>query len=106
MSMKTTRTGPTVSELIADINKRLDNIECLTSWLVKAEHRFRVGQRVEFSAAAERAGLTRQRKGGVRTGKVVGVSGFTVDVLLDGYKKSRGFQHGFFVLSSKRKKTP
>ena len=84
-------------ELISQINERLDSIETLMSFSISAMQRFRVGQRVKFSPAAKRAGVSTRTKRGVQKGRVVGMDGFTVRVLLDGYKKPHAYHHIFFV---------
>lgn len=83
--------------MIEQIHQRLDNVEDLMGWLVKAEQRFKVGQRVQFNGKADRHGLSIGRKGGARAGRVTGFeNGFTLKVLLDGYTRPHGFHHGFF----------
>lgn len=87
----------TVMEVIDDINERLDRIEELASFSIRSNQRFKKGQRVKFSAKAYRANIANGRKGGVTTGRVVRVGdGFSMDVLLDGYKKPTGYHHSFF----------
>lgn len=77
------------------INKRLDSIEELTLWLVKANQRFKKGQRVRLGPMAQRRHL--KLKGGGTKGKVVSVGdSFSVDVLPDGYKKAHSYFHGFW----------
>jgi hypothetical protein len=93
----------TAAQLIDQINKRLDNIEELFAWLVRAEQRFRIGSRVEFSPYADRRGISRGRKGGVRTGRVVSMDEFSVGVMLDGYTRPHSFHHTFFQPTTKRK---
>lgn len=102
MSRRGKQTVLTAATLIADINARLDNIEELMAWTIRADQRFRVGSRVEFSPTADRRGLSMGRKDGVRTGKVTKVDGFAIDVLLDGYAKPRGFHNKFFMPSNRR----
>lgn len=94
----------TIPQLLDDINARLDNVEDLMAWLIRAGSRFKKGQRVKFSPAAYRKGVASRRKGGASKGKVVDVDedGFSVKVLLDGYAKPRSFHHGFFDPASKR----
>jgi hypothetical protein len=86
------------------INDRLDNITEMAAWLVDAKQRFRKGQRVQFSAIADRRSISHRRKGCVRRGTVTGFNSFSVDVLLDGYAKPMGFHHMFFdpIRRSKR----
>lgn len=81
--------------LIEQINKRLDNMEELTMWSVRANQRFKKGQRVRLSSLAVRRGL--KLKGGGTKGTVVNVSNVSsVDVLPDGYKRPHGYFHGFW----------
>lgn len=93
----------TLDQLIADIKTRLDSLEDLTAWLIKANVRFKKGQRVQFSAKADRNGVTRIRKGIRLRGRVIEASdSFTVKVLLDGYKQPHTFHHAFFDSIRKR----
>lgn len=92
----------TTASLIADINKRLDGIEDLSMWLVRAPDRFKVGQRVRFNALAIRRKIPSRKPG---TGTVEKVSDtFSIRVLLDGYKHTKGFHHGFFEPAPRKKK--
>lgn len=94
----------TVESLITDIEKRLDAIEDVMSFMVRSNVRFKKGQRVQFSAKADRAGISRRVKGRVRKGRVVEVGdGFTMKVLLDGYKNPRSYHHAFFDKAGGRK---
>ena len=70
-------------------------------WMTLVGDRFKVGDRVTFSHWADRNGLTRQRKGGVRTGTVEAVGKMTVTVRLDGYKRASEFHHMFFIPAAK-----
>lgn len=86
----------TVESLMTEIEKRLDALEDVMSFMVRSNQRFKKGQRVQFSAKADRAGVSRTR-GGVRKGRVVEVGdNFRVKVLLDGYKKPHSYHHAFF----------
>ena len=86
-----------IQKLIRQINEKLDAIEDLMAWRILARERFKVGQRVEFSRSADRSGISKGRKGGVRRGRIVSIDdGCGVVVLLDGYKKPTGFHHAFF----------
>lgn len=86
-----------VLKLCEKITKKLNNLEDLMAFSIRANQRFVKGQRVQFSDAADRSGITHRIKGGVRKGRVVKVSeGFTVTVLLDGYKKPTDYNHSFF----------
>lgn len=81
--------------VIDQINKRTDNMEKMTMWLVRANQRFKKGQRVRLSPLADRARL--KLKGGGTKGTVSGLGdGFSVDVLPDGYKKPHSYFHGFW----------
>ena len=81
--------------VIEQINKRLDSIEEMSAWLVKANQRFKKGQRVRLSPMALRRGF--KLKGGGTKGTVTNVDGgFSVDILPDGYKKPHGYFHGFW----------
>lgn len=82
--------------IIEQLEKRLDSIEELAAWAIPAYVRFKKGQRVQFSALADRKLISRRTKGGVRRGTVVKNDGFSVVVLLDGYKKPRSYFHAFF----------
>ena len=70
-------------------------------WMTLVGDRFKVGDRVTFSHWADRNGLTRRRKGGVRTGTVEAVGKMTVTVRLDGYKHASKFHHMFFIPAAK-----
>lgn len=84
-----------VTSLVAEISARLDNIEDLTAWCIRADQRFKKGDRVRFTKRAERQGF-KNRKGG-KGGRVVSVGPtFTVTVQLDGYAKPREMHHKFF----------
>lgn len=83
-------------EQLKKIGERLDSLQDLVAWLVPADHRFRKRQRVKFSAKSERRGVARRRGGVIPRGTVVGTAGFSVNVLLDGYKKPQSFHHSFF----------
>jgi hypothetical protein len=90
-------TEKSVRNLLDEISDRLDAIEDLAAWLVRANQRFRKGQRVQFSPAAFRKGLVRRVKGGAMKGTVVHVDdGFAVRVLIDGYKHPTDYHHSFF----------
>lgn len=58
---------------LEQIEKRLDSLEDMTHFLVRANSRFYGGQRVTFSAYADRRGISARRKRGVRTGTVLQV---------------------------------
>lgn len=91
-----------VKALLTDIEKKLDSIALLTAFMVPSSARFKKGQRVQFSIAADRAGIT-NTKGRVRKGRVVKVSnGPSVKVLMDGYKQPHSYNHSFFEPITRR----
>lgn len=78
-----------------DIIKRLDSIEDLLGWKMLAADRFDVGEKVTFSPKAFRKRIASRRKS--TTGKVTKVSThYSIEVLLDGYKRPSSFHHSFF----------
>lgn len=85
----------TVETIVAEIKQRLEAIEDVMSFMVRSNQRFRKGQRVQFSARAERRGITRGRR--VHRGRVVEAgNSFVIKVLLDGRKRPQSFHHSFF----------
>lgn len=86
------------------IEKRLDGIEDVMSFMVKASQRFKKGDRVQFNAKADKRLISERRK--ARTGTVVSAGDdWTVEVLLDRYKHPINFHHSFFD-KIKRRRTP
>lgn len=79
---------------LSQIRKLLDSIEDNYVWLIKTDARFRIGQRVEFSRRARRRGINSRTKSD--TGIIKNISGFSIVVLLDGYKHTKSFHHAFF----------
>jgi hypothetical protein len=96
-----TRKQPTASDLIRDINDRLDGLEAIMAWTIPASSRFKVGDRVEFNACADRRTITHRKKS--RTGVVLDMRGPSVRVHLEGYATPSWFSHAFFDKSTKRK---
>ncbi len=86
------RSVRSVEQLVSDINERLDSIEDLMMFTIRADQRFRVGQRVKFSAKAERQQIS---KGRPPRGTVKRVDSVSVVVLLDGRKQPTSFNHMF-----------
>lgn len=88
-------------ELLAnllEISERLAAIEYTLNWTILAKQRFLVGDKVKFSPQARRDGINERTKGGVQTGQVVAVDdGFSIKVLLKGYKRPTSYHHMFFV---------
>lgn len=92
---------------LGKIEKRLDGIEDVMSFMVKASQRFKKGDRVEFNAKADKRLISERRKNSVRTGTVLDVGdGWSVKVLLDGYKNPFSFHHSFFDKTKRRKVRP
>lgn len=88
---------------LAKIEERLDGIEDVMSFMVKASQRFKQGDRVEFNAKADKRLISERRKS--RTGTVVSAGdGWTVSVLLDGYKHPKSFHHSFFDKAKRKKR--
>ena len=86
-----------ILKVIDSIEKRLDAIEDVMSFMIKASQRFKKGNRVEFNARADKSGVSSRTKGRVRTGTVLDVDdGWSVKVLLDGYKRPHSYHHSFF----------
>lgn len=94
--MKRNTKQRSTEKLLADLNDRLNDFIDNIAWLIRAENRFRVGQRVKFSKTAQRKGIPDSRRKSNGRGTVVGVYRFTVKVKLDGYAKPLEFHHKFF----------
>lgn len=84
----------TIAQEISDIKAKLELIEGHMIWLITADRRFRVGQRVEFSRRARDRGFPKRKKSS--KGFIKSVNRFTVLVKLDGYKHPITFHHAFF----------
>lgn len=90
---------------LAKIEERLASIEDVMSFMVKASQRFKKGDRVEFNAKADKRLISERRKNGVRTGTVIDVDdGWSMKVLLDGYKHPSSYHHSFFDKVRKARK--
>jgi hypothetical protein len=85
---------PTVQDLIAEIKARLTTIEDYMAWLIRADQRFCVGRRVEFSRKAKRNGIVPKTL--AKKGTVKRMDTFSVWVLIDGRKQPRCWHHSFF----------
>lgn len=83
-----------ITRTIDAINNRLDSIQEQMAWMIRAEQRFHVGQRVEWSASGRKKGFPSRKK--AKRGTVKAVDGFSVVVKLDGLKKETSFHHAFF----------
>ncbi len=83
-----------IREQLRIISEKLQAIEEMNAWLIKADSRFRVGQRVEWSRRAKTAGFPR-RKIAMR-GTVKEINCFSIAVQLDGLKQVNSFHHAFF----------
>lgn len=89
---------------LAKIEERLAGIEDVMSFMVKASQRFKKGDRVEFNAKADKRLISERRKNGVRTGTVMSVDdGWSMKVLLDGYKHPSSYHHSFFDKVKRRR---
>lgn len=90
---------------LAKIEERLAGVEDVMSFMVKASQRFKKGDRVEFNAKADKRLISERTKGGVRTGTVMAVDdGWSVKVLLDGYKHPSSYHHSFFDKVKRKRK--
>jgi putative ribosome biogenesis GTPase RsgA len=82
--------------VISEINAKLDAIEEHMAWLLRADQRFVVGDKVELSRKARRRFVVpktrHDRKGRVK--RIANV--FSIVVQLDGYKRPITFHHSFF----------
>lgn len=86
------------------IEKRLDGIEDVMSFMVKASQRFKKDDRVEFNAKADKRLFSERRK--ARTGTVISAGDdWMVKVLLDGYKRPMSFHHSLFDKVKRRRKS-
>lgn len=83
-----------IEQTIDRINEKLDGILDQMSWHIRAEQRFRVGQRVQWSASGIKKGMPRRKC--AKRGTVKAVNGFSVTVKLDGLKQATSYHHGFF----------
>ena len=88
------RPTPKTAELIAEIKERLTTIEEYMAWMIRADQRFRVGQRVEFSRKAQRNGIVPRTL--ARKGTVKRIDLLSVWVLIDGRKQPGCWHHAFF----------
>lgn len=96
----------TVDSLVKEISERLDNLEQMMWCSIRADSRFKVGNRVRFSAYAKRRNISTGTKGGVQQGIVEAVDSYFVRVRLDGYKDAHSYFHGFFELGAMRPTRP
>jgi hypothetical protein len=76
------------------ICEKLKAIEEHMAWTIKAEQRFGIGQRVEWSRKAREAGFPTRKK--AKRGTVKGVGLFSIVVKLDSLKKPGGYHHAWF----------
>lgn len=83
-----------IFELLDVIDKKLEIIEDNMAWLIVAEKRFRVGQRVEWSRKARKQGLPTRKI--AQRGTVKAINLFSIVVKLDGIKKPSSYHHAFF----------
>jgi hypothetical protein len=94
--MKKKTTDAQINQLLDNIKERLDSLEETIAWTIKANARFKKGQRVKFSKYAKRKHIdTGKAKG--KKGTITEISdSFSVKVLLDGYKQPHQYHHSFF----------
>jgi len=92
--MKKTKLDSQIEAVITAIEKRLDSLEELMFFSIKASLRFKKRQRVKLSAIADRQNVMLLR--GARKGTVVEVGSYIVTVLPDGYKKPHDYWHGYW----------
>lgn len=83
-----------IKSVLAGIESKLSIIEEHVVWLIQAESRFRIGQRVEWSRRGRNRGFPSRKC--AQRGTVRAVNGFSVVVQLDGIKIQRSFHHAFF----------
>lgn len=85
---------PAIRRTLERIKTGLDNIEDHMVWLITPIQRFHLNQRVEFSRRARKRGFP-TRKASFK-GVVKAINGFSISVLLDGYKRTHSYHHAFF----------
>lgn len=83
-----------IHQKIKEIEEHLDSISEHMAWLISAEQRFQIGQRVEWSRKGKAQGFLRRKN--CHRGTVKGVNSFTITVQLDGLKHASKFHHAFF----------
>jgi hypothetical protein len=79
---------------LPEIRAGLDAIEGHMMWLIRPEHRFSIGQRVEFSRRARECGFPKRKRSA--KGIVKEIDGFSLVVLLDFYQQPHSYHHAFF----------
>lgn len=87
-------TDQKIMATISAISEKLDVIQEHMAWVIKPDQRFRIGQRVEWSAKAHRAGFPMRKK--CKRGTVKAMNLFSIVVLLDGQRKPSTYHHAFF----------
>ncbi len=95
MSAKKPPVKQSVESLIAEIRASLEVIKSNLAWLIKADQRFVIGQRVVFSNKARQQFIARGKRAKLK-GTVRGVDLFSIEVQLDGVKRKRSYHHSFF----------
>ena len=84
-----------IQDQITLIKRSLETIEEHLAWLIRADARFRVGQRVEWSRKGRKQGFPRRKI--AQRGTVLAVRNtFGILVKLDGMKKESSYHHSFF----------
>lgn len=79
---------------IEAISAKLEIIEEHMAWLIRPEERFRVGQRVEWSAKGLKSGFPTRKKS--KKGTVKAINSFSIVVKLDGRTRNETYHHAFF----------
>lgn len=79
---------------LPEIHAGLDAIEGHMIWLIAPEQRFRIGQRVVFGRRARARGFPKRKQSD--KGVVKRIEGFSLVVLLDGYRRPHTYHHAFF----------
>lgn len=91
--MKTTINKKIRTQLDAILNK-LRVVDEHMAWLIKADARFHVGQRVEWSRHGRARGFPTRKS--AQVGTVKAVNGFSIVVKLDSLKQQSTYHHSFF----------
>lgn len=84
----------TIESEINQIKASLDIIEEHLAWMIPADSRFSVGQRVEWSRKAKSQGFPRRKI--AQKGTIKAIDRFCVLVKLDGLKKITSYHHAHF----------
>lgn len=83
-----------IFELLDTIEQKLEVIEEHMCWLIRADMRFRLRQRVEWSRRGRARGFPRRKI--AQRGTVRAIHAFSIIVKLDGMKRPTSYHHAFF----------